>query len=59
MNLKAFLWALVMGPCWILKGFVPWAPIVCMGGCQNYGPLWVLNIMEHLVFRGPKRGPQF
>ena len=27
-----------------------------MGGCQNYGPFWVLSIIRHLVFRGPKKG---
>ena len=30
-----------------------------MGGCQNDGPFWVLSIIRHLVFRGPKRGPRF
>ena len=23
-----------------------------MGGCQNYGPFWVLSIIRHLVSRG-------
>ena len=29
-----------------------------MGGCQKkVVPFWVLSVMRHLVFRGPKRGP--
>ena len=31
-----------------------------MGGCQNHGPfLGSSVIIRHLVFRGPKKGPQF
>ena len=26
-----------------------------LGGCQNYGPFWVLNILRHLVFRGSQK----
>ena len=29
------------------------------GCCQNYGPFWVLSIIRHLVFRGPKRDHNF
>ena len=32
-----------------------------MGGCQNYGPFWVLTIIRHLVSResrGLRRGPE-
>ena len=28
-----------------------------MGGCQNYGPFLVPNIVRHLLFRVPKKGP--
>ena len=30
---------------------------VHLGGCQN--PFWVLNIIRHLIFRVPRKGPQF
>ena len=30
-----------------------------MGGCQNYGPFWVPIIIRHLIFRVPKKGPEF
>ena len=33
-----------------------WA-CVYMGGCQNYGPFGVPNIVRHLLFRVPKTGP--
>ena len=28
-----------------------------MGGCQNYGLFWIHDLIRHLVFGGPKRGP--
>ena len=28
-----------------------------MGGCQHDGPFLVPNIMRHIVFRGPTKGP--
>ena len=30
-----------------------------MFGCQNYGRFWVPNIVQHLIFRVPKRGHNF
>ena len=37
-----------------------WGGGVYMGGCRNYGPFFgVLNIMRHLVFRGPTRKHNF
>ena len=28
-----------------------------MGGCQNYGPFWILIIVRHLIFRVPTQWP--
>ena len=36
---------------------VPQWVCVYMGGCQNNVPYWLLIIMRHVVFRGPKKGP--
>ena len=30
-----------------------------MGGCQNYGPFWVPDIVRHLIFRVPEKAPYF
>ena len=38
------------------------APYAYMGGCQNYGPVWVPIIIRHLLtyyLRYPKRDPNF
>ena len=30
-----------------------------LGGCQNYGPVWIPIIIRHLIFRVPEKDHHF